>query len=67
MSLDFKTRGDSKDPPNPPGKVGSPSENDGESHLESILHRRCRWTGMFVRLTPQDRQLYLPFIERRVD
>jgi hypothetical protein len=39
-----------------------PPGDDGTSYLQPIMQRRNRETGIFVRLHPEDRQLYLPFI-----
>jgi hypothetical protein len=65
MDLEFKGLWELKDSPSK-GKVASPSK-DGESSLESLLHRRCRKSGRFVSLVPNDRQLYLPLLERKAD
>lgn len=46
------------------GRTEPPSQNDG-SILKAMLHRVDRQTKRFVRLKPDDRQLYLPFLAKQ--
>jgi hypothetical protein len=43
------------------GQTEPPSQDSG-SVLKAMLHRVDPRTGRFVRLQPDDRQLYLPFL-----
>jgi hypothetical protein len=45
------------------GQDEPPPKDDG-SILKSLLHRVDPRTGKFVRLSPDDRQLYFPFIRK---
>jgi hypothetical protein len=47
--------------PKESGQKERPSEYDG-TFLKPILHRVDEQTQRFVRLRPDDRQLYLPFV-----
>lgn len=45
------------------GKDDVPDKSD-TSYLQPLLHRRSRETGFFVRLYPEDRQMFLPFVAK---
>ncbi len=45
--------------------LGEAEPSQDDSAPESILCRRSRITGMYVRLWPKDHQLYFAFVAKR--